>query len=100
MRLGELLSALGEERISALGRAIVPASDEVPRHMLAHSVEAVLRESGQVEQTIQSRRPPVMALLRELLEAPGYRAPRIDVEHRATAVGNEWMAKVAAGELV
>ena len=63
MRLGELLGPLDEDEIMALGREIVPGWDEVSQYSRVRSVEAVLRESGHVEQTIQSRRPPVMALL-------------------------------------
>lgn len=100
MRLGELLGPLEDEQIVALGRVIVPAWDDVPRQLLAHSLESVLRESGQVEQTIQARRPPVMALLRELLEASGNRVRRSEIEARVATVGDEWMAKVSAGYFV
>jgi hypothetical protein len=100
MKLGELLGPLGKQKIVDLAHRIVPGAEEVQQHMLSRSVESVLRGGGQVEQTIQSRRPPVMALLRELLEAPGYRAIQADVEKRATTAGKVWMEKVAAGDLV
>ena len=100
MRLGTLLARLGEDELRAICRRVVPGSDEIEGRHLAHSIESVLRGSGCVEQTILARHPPVLALLRELLEAPEFSVCRVDLEIHAMEVCDQWVAHVSSGDLV
>ncbi len=99
MRLGELLGRQNPSRIDELCRRVVPGAEEVATHMRAHSLESMLRDSGYVEQTLHGRRPPILAMMREILEADGFFIDQKELRTRSLEMTELWCRRVADGEL-
>lgn len=99
MRLGELLGLVDPERIDEMCKRLVPGGEEVPQTLRATSLESLLRDSGFVEQTLFQHKPPVLALLRELLEARNHRAPIDALRTSVMEATERWCVRVGTGEL-
>ncbi len=78
---------------------LVPGANEVEPTMRSTAVESVLRDSGFVEQRLFQHKPPVLALLRELLEARNHRAPIEALRPSVMEQVELWCSHVEAGEL-
>jgi hypothetical protein len=99
MRLGELLGLLPQDRIDELCLHLVPGGEEVLKHMRSHAVESLLRDSGFIEHKLFAHHPPVLALLRDLLEARDHRAPIEALRTVTMETTQQWADRVAAGSL-
>lgn len=78
----------------------VPGASEIDPHLLGYSLENVLCHTGQVEHIIVARRPPVLALLSTLLDAPGLRFGRDALRAATLEKTTAWCSDVTRGELL
>ena len=100
MQLPELLALVDEDGLRQLAARCLPGTTTEPLALLRSEVENRLRQDDYVESVVSARRPPVLALLVELLAADGLRS-RIDtLDERATQRAAQWRQAVTWGELL
>ncbi len=100
MRLSDLLARLSPAQVAELARRIVPGADDYPTGMWANAIEVMLRNSGHVEHSIVTRRPPVLALLVLVLEAEGRSLRRQEAQEAVASQTARWTDLVRDGSIV
>lgn len=99
MRLGQLIATLTDEQTKELAHKVIPGAREVDPALWPHNIELILRQSGHVEQTIVARRPPVLAVLLQLLSTDGFAAKKETFHAEAMKTTHRWCDRVSSGQL-
>ncbi len=100
MRLGQLIGELDSRELEEVAHRVIPGAAELPNHLWPHNLESILRDTGEVEQTVNARRPPVLATLIYLLETEGHSAGTADLAEPVMALTKKWCRQVSRGELL
>ena len=79
---------------------IVPGVIELPDAMWPNSIIQVLTQTGHIERSVAARRPPVLALLKTILAAPGNMVRRSEVREQVETMTQDYCRQVTRGGLL